>query len=85
MDAVSSFPVFLPFLPFGMILTMYMAISLFTPPMAVNLMVTTRIAGITMESTVRWALWVVGAMLVALLMVPAIPQLALQLPQSLGY
>ena len=53
MDAVSKFPVFLSLLPFGMILTMYMAISLFTLPMPVNLMITTRIAGITMESTVR--------------------------------
>jgi TRAP-type C4-dicarboxylate transport system permease large subunit len=64
---------------------MNMAIGQFTPPMAVNLMVTTRIAGVTMESTVRWALWMVGAMLVALLLVTAFPQLALWLPQSLGY
>ena len=69
----------------GIILTMNMAIGQFTPPMAVNLMVTTRIAGVTMESTVGWALWMVGAMLVALLLVTAFPQLALWLPQSLGY
>jgi C4-dicarboxylate transporter DctM subunit len=97
LDAVSIFLVFLPILMpivavygwdpvwFGIILTMNMAIGQFTPPMAVNLMVTTRIAGVTMESTVGWALWMVGAMLVALLLVTAFPQLALWLPQSLGY
>ena len=97
LDAVSIFLVFLPILLpivtaykwdpvwFGIILTMNMAIGQFTPPMAVNLMVTTRIAGVTMESTVRWALWMVGAMLLALLLVTAFPQLALWLPQSLGY
>jgi tripartite ATP-independent transporter DctM subunit len=97
LDAVSIFLVFLPILLpivsaygwdpvwFGIILTMNMAIGLFTPPMAVNLLVTTRISGVTMVSTVRWALWMVGAMLVALLLVTAFPQLALWLPQSLGY
>lgn len=97
LDAVSIFLVFLPILLpivaaykwdpvwFGIILTMNMAIGQFTPPMAVNLMVTTRIAGVTMESTVRWALWMVGSMLLALLLVTAFPQLALWLPQSLGY
>lgn len=97
LDAVSIFLVFLPILLpivtvygwdpvwFGIILTMNMAIGQFTPPMAVNLMVTTRIAGVTMESTVGWALWMVGAMLIALLLVTAFPQLALWLPQSLGY
>jgi TRAP-type C4-dicarboxylate transport system permease large subunit len=62
-----------------------MAIGQFTPPMAVNLMVTTRIAGISMESTVRWVMWFVVAMLLALILVAAVPQLALWLPQSLGY
>ncbi|MDB5842489.1 MAG: dicarboxylate transporter, DctM subunit [Herminiimonas sp.] len=97
LDAVSIYLVFLPILLpimaiykwdpvwFGIIMTMNMAIGQFTPPMAVNLMVTTRIAGISMESTVRWALWMVGAMLLALILVTAFPQLALWLPQSLGY
>lgn len=97
LDAVSIFLVFLPILLpivavygwdpvwFGIILTMNMAIGQFTPPLAVNLMVTTRIAGVTMESTVGWALWMVASMLVALLLVTAFPQLALWLPQSLGY
>ncbi|MEC4717892.1 TRAP transporter large permease [Noviherbaspirillum sp. CPCC 100848] len=97
LDAVSVYLVFLPILLpimaiykwdpvwFGIIMTMNMAIGQFTPPMAVNLMVTTRIAGVTMESTVRWAMWMVAAMLLSLFLVTAFPQLALWLPQSLGY
>lgn len=97
LDAVSVYLVFLPILLpimaiyqwdpvwFGIIMTMNMAIGQFTPPMAVNLMVTTRVAGISMESTIGWALWMVASMLLALILVTAFPQLALWLPQSLGY
>jgi len=97
LDAVSVFLVFLPILIpianafqwdlvwFGVLMTMNMAIGQFTPPMAVNLMVTTRIAGISMESTVRWVMWFVVAMLLTLILVAAFPQLALWLPQTLGY
>lgn len=97
LDAISVYLVFLPILIpiiaiyqwdpvwFGIIMTMNMAIGQFTPPMAVNLMVTTRIAGVSMESTVGWALWMVAAMLTALALVTAFPQLALWLPQTLGY
>ena len=97
LDAVSIFLVFLPILIpianafqwdlvwFGVLMTMNMAIGQFTPPLAVNLMVTTRIAGISMESTVRWVMWFVVAMLLALILVAAVPQLALWLPQSMGY
>lgn len=97
LDAVSIFLVFLPILLpianafhwdlvwFGVLMTMNMAIGQFTPPMAVNLMVTSRIAGISIESTVRWVMWFVVAMLLALILVAAMPQLALWLPQTLGY
>jgi len=97
LDAVSIFLVFLPILIpianafhwdlvwFGVLMTMNMAIGQFTPPMAVNLMVTSRIAGIPIEATVRWVMWFVVAMLLALLLVAAMPQLALWLPQTLGY
>lgn len=97
LDAVSIFLVFLPILIpianafqwdlvwFGVLMTMNMAIGQFTPPMAVNLMVTSRIAGISMESTVQWVMWFVVAMLLALILVAAMPQLALWLPQTLGY
>ncbi len=97
LDAISIFLVFLPILLpiaktfgwdlvwFGVLMTMNMAIGQFTPPMAVNLMVTTRIAGVSMESTVKWVIWMVGAMLIALALVAIFPQLALWLPRTLGY
>ena len=47
--------------------------------------VTTRIAGVSMESTVRWAMWMVGSMLVAMTLVIVFPQLVLWLPGLLGY
>ena len=62
-----------------------MPIGQFTPPMAVNLMVSSRIAGVRMEDTTGWVLWLVGAMCVAMLCVIVWPQLALWLPTYLGY
>lgn len=97
LDAASIFLIFLPILIpivnafgwnmtwFAVLMTMNMAIGQFTPPMAVNLLVTTRIAGVGMESTVRWVLWMVASMLCALALVAAFPQLALWLPERLGY
>jgi TRAP-type C4-dicarboxylate transport system permease large subunit len=97
LDGVSIFLVFLPILVpimnqfrwdpvwFGVLLTMNIAIGQFTPPMAVNLMVTSKIAGVTMEATVRWVFWMVAAMLGALALVAAFPQLALWLPGVMGF
>lgn len=97
LDAASIFLIFLPILVpvvnafgwdmtwFAVLMTMNMAIGQFTPPMAVNLLVTTRVAGIGMEQTVKWVLWLVLSMLGALALVAAFPQLALWLPQRLGY
>ena len=96
LDAVSIFLVFLPILLpivkaynwdltwFGIIMTMNLAIGQFTPPMAVNLMVTCRITGCSMESTLPWALWFVLAMAAALLAVTFVPEIALFLPRMLG-
>ena len=55
------------------------------PPIAVNLMVACRIAGVRIEDTLRWVLWLVAALLVVLLLVILFPQLALWLPRALGY
>jgi TRAP-type C4-dicarboxylate transport system permease large subunit len=97
LDAASIFLIFLPILIpvvnafgwdmtwFAVLMTMNMAIGQFTPPMAVNLLVTTRIAGIGVETTVRWVLWMMFSMLCALGLVAAFPQLALWLPTRLGY
>jgi TRAP-type C4-dicarboxylate transport system permease large subunit len=48
-------------------------------------MVSCRIAGVRMESTVRWVGWMLLAMFVVMLLVIAFPQLALWLPAKMGY
>lgn len=97
LDAISVYFIFLPLLVpialafgwnltwFGIVVTMNLAIGQFTPPLAVNLMVTSRIARVPIESTVPWVLWLVLAMLAALLLVTFVPEIALFLPRSLGY
>lgn len=97
LDGISIFLIFVPLMMpilnhyrwdpvwFGVILTLNVAIGQFTPPMAVNLMVSSRIAGVRMEDTTGWVLWLVGAMCVAMLCVILWPQLALWLPHYLGY
>ena len=96
LDGISIFLVFLPILLpivkaygwdltwFGIMMTMNIAVGQFTPPMAVNLMVTARITGCSMESTVPWVLWFVVANVIALLMVSFMPEIALFLPRLLG-
>ncbi len=97
LDGVSIFLIFVPLLwpivehykwdPvwFGVLLTLKVSLGQFTPPLAVNLMVSCHIAKVRMEETVRW----VGPMLLAmgLVMVAVIiwPELALWLPRVLGY
>ncbi|MDD2816250.1 MAG: TRAP transporter large permease [Thiotrichaceae bacterium] len=97
LDGVSIFFIFLPLLIpiakvfnwdlvwFGVILTMNIAIGQFTPPMAINLMVTSKIGGIRVESTVPWVLWMVLSMSACLLLVTFVPELTLFLPRYLGY
>ena len=97
LDGVSIFLIFIPLLTpvvqlfkwdvvwFGVLLTMAVAIGQFTPPMAVNLMVSCKMAKVSMEETIPWVLWLVASFIVATLLVVAFPQLALWLPRSLGY
>ena len=97
LDAIATYFVFLPFLVpvaqaynwdlvwLGIIITINVAIGQFTPPTAVNLMVTCRLAGIPMESTIGWCLWLVGAMTAMLLVLTFVPEIVLFLPRSLGY
>ncbi len=63
---------------------MMIAIGQFTPPMAVNLMVSCRIAGVSMESTIPWVIWLVLAMTASAAAVMAAPELALGLPRAMG-
>jgi tripartite ATP-independent transporter DctM subunit len=97
LDAIATFFIFLPFLIplaksfgwdlvwFGVIVTLNVAIGAFTPPTAVNLMVTCRIAGITLESTFYWTTWMVIAMTAVLLLLTFVPEITLFLPRMLGY
>ncbi|HZN27413.1 MAG TPA: TRAP transporter large permease [Burkholderiales bacterium] len=97
LDAISIYFIFLPLLVpiaihfgwdlvwFGIIITMNLAIGQFHPPLGVNLMVTCRLSGVTMESTIPWVIWMVVAMTGTLLLVTFVPEIALWLPRTLGY
>ena len=97
LDGVSIFLILLPVLIpiaqayhwdltwFGVLLTMKIAIGQFTPPLAVNLMVSCRIAGVRMEDTVRWVGWMLLSMFLVMVAVIAWPELATALPRHLGY
>ena len=97
LDGISIFLIFTPLLLpianfyhwdlvwFGVLLTIMVALGQFTPPMAVNLMVSCRIAHVSMEETVRWVLWLMVSVLFVLFLVILFPQLALWLPHRLGY
>ncbi|PWC80303.1 C4-dicarboxylate ABC transporter [Azospirillum sp. TSH100] len=97
LDGVSTFIILLPLLIpiamtyhwdlvwFGVLLTLKIAIGQFTPPMAVNLMVTCRIAGCTIESTIPWVLWLILTMFLTLAAVVVWPDLALWMPRHMGF
>ncbi|MEO6271536.1 MAG: TRAP transporter large permease [Lautropia sp.] len=97
LDGVSIFLIFVPLLAplmktfawdpvwFGVLLTFMVAIGQFTPPVAVNLMVSCRMAGVRIESTVPWVMWFVFAMMLILAVLVAVPSISLWLPQALGY
>jgi C4-dicarboxylate transporter DctM subunit len=97
LDGVSIFLIFVPLLMpivnhykwdpvwFGVILTLKVALGQFTPPLAVNLMVSCRIAGVRMEDTVRWVGWMLFSMFLVMVAVVIWPELATALPKSMGY
>jgi len=97
LDGISIFLIFVPLLVpiaqaynwdlvwFGVILTLKVALGQFTPPLAVNLMVSCKIAGVGMEATVRWVVWLLAAMFCVMLAVLVYPPLATWLPRALGY
>lgn len=97
LDGVSIFLIFLPLLLplmrlyqwdpvwFGVLMTMLVAIGQFTPPMAVNLLVSCRIAGVRIEQTLPWVGWLVFSFMTAAVLVAVFSELALWLPRSLGY
>jgi C4-dicarboxylate transporter, DctM subunit len=97
LDGISIFLIFCPILVpvaqsfnwdlvwFGVLMTYVIAIGQFTPPMAVNLMVSCRLTGARMEDTVRWVIWLLLAMLAGLVLLIFFPWLVLWLPKALGF
>jgi tripartite ATP-independent transporter DctM subunit len=97
LDGVSIFLIFVPLLMpiamfyqwdlvwFGVILTVMVAIGQFTPPIAVNLMVSCRMANVRIEQTIQWIIWFLVAALVVLLLLVFFPEIVIWLPRALGY
>ena len=97
LDGVSIFLIFVPLLAplmrtfawdpvwFGVLMTFMVAIGQFTPPVAVNLMVSCRMAGVRIESTIPWVMWFVFTMMLILAVLVAVPETSLWLPRALGY
>lgn len=97
LDGVSIFLIFVPLLTpfvraygwdpvwFGILMTMMVAVGQFTPPLAVNLMVSCKMANVSIEQTFPWVWWFVAAVLVAVAAIIVAPGLALWLPRSMGY
>ena len=97
LDGISIFLIFCPLIIpiatefnwdlvwFGVMMTYVIALGQFFPPMAVNLMVSCRLTGASMESTVRWVLWLILFMALGLVAMVFFPALVLWLPQVLGF
>ncbi|MFZ2447525.1 MAG: TRAP transporter large permease [Syntrophobacteraceae bacterium] len=97
LDGISIFLIFCPILIpvaqsfdwdlvwFGVCMTYVIAIGQFTPPMAVNLMVSCKMTGSRMEDTVRWVIWLLIFMFAGLILMIFFPGLVLWLPNVLGY
>ncbi len=97
LDGISIFLIFLPlFVPiaqgfnwnlvwFGVLMTYNIAMGQFTPPMAVNLMVSCRLSGASMESTIKWDLWLLLSMFFGLVLIVLYPPLVLWVPEVLGF
>jgi C4-dicarboxylate transporter, DctM subunit len=97
LDGISIFLIFCPILVpvaqsfdwdlvwFGVLMTYVIAIGQFTPPMAVNLMVSCRLTGARMEDTVKWVIWLLIAMFAGLMLLIIFPELVLWLPKVLGF
>jgi len=97
LDGISIFLIFVPLLMpialffewnliwFGILLTVMVAIGQFTPPIAVNLMVSCKIAGVPIEDTIRWVLWLLLATFILLALLIIFPEIATWFPEWLGY
>ena len=93
LDGISIFLIFTPlFIPiaetyhwdlvwFGVLMTYNVALGQFTPPMAVNLMVSCRLHGRAHGIDDTWVVWMLLSMFIGLLLIMAWPGLAIWLPK----
>lgn len=70
---------------FGIFLVLTNEVALLSPPLGVNIFVSSRIADIPVESTVIGILPYLGVLLLCTLLVAFIPEISLCLPRVLGY
>jgi len=96
MDAISIYYIFLPILIpimyhfnwdpvwFGVVMTLNLAISQITPPVAVNLYVIANIANLSLDKVSRSIVPFIATMLVALLVTMFFPSLSTYLPALFG-
>lgn len=68
---------------FGIMMTMNLVIGQCTPPVGVNIFVSSRLAGIKLDDTIATLLPMIGVLIIALLLVTYIPQISLLLPNIL--
>ncbi len=96
LDAVSIYYGLLPFLLprmqhfnwdpvwFGVMMTVNLAVGQVTPPVAVNLYVGAKICNLTMEQLTPPVLPLMGAALLALVVIVLFPELSMFMPQLMG-
>lgn len=96
LDAVSIYYVLLPFLLplmqhfnwdpvwFGVMMTVNLAVGQVTPPVAVNLYVGAKICNLTMEQLTPPVLPLMGAALLALVVIVLFPELSMFMPHLMG-
>jgi len=71
---------------FGIIVTINMELGMITPPIGLNLFVTSGITGVSLKDVIVYALPWSMTILLGLLLVTYIPQIALWLPKMMyGY
>src|SRR5690606_33887440 len=97
LDGISIFLIFVPLLMpianaygwdpvwFGVLLTVMVAFGRSWPPLAVSLMLSSRLALVPIGSPFRWVTWLRIAVLGTLLLVIAFPELVLWLPRYRGF
>ena len=69
---------------FGIIMMMSMAVGGITPPLALSLFVSARIAGIKIEQTFPEILYVAGILVFVTVLIIVVPDIAMWLPRTFG-